>query len=464
MKTKTKSAKSARSKTRKAVKSTRKSVKKPKSRILRLLKNHKGFIPIKNKSKKQAKKIKFGSKSSRTSRLAVLGFVLVFGAVGAYMLFFSSAQTPPKTKTFNGKIAHAGIRFINPDGTGAKQIHYSGANYEADWSWDGKQIAFKRGNWSKGDIYTMRSDGTGEKQITNTPDTHEKLPRFSPDSKYLAYWEAGKDVSSPDKLVLRDLSTGNVTDIHEESFGVFDMDWHPDGKQIIFVSGEKTAILNTETSAVKTLEKKNPEDPTISDVEYSHDGSQIYYRRSNNNIYVMNSDGTNQKAITTHGKASLNIALSPDNKYIAYTYGNPFELHVMKVDGTGDKKIAAGGSYPAWQPRVLKSNSVHSDFNGDGYSDIFLYAPGTEKDVVWYGTPESASFRKNSGSSVQISGTYKPVSGDFNGDGYSDIFYYGPGSTADTLWYGGPKDGEFRRDKNISVSGSKYLPIPGLVE
>lgn len=34
------------------------------------------------------------------------------------------------------------------------------------------------------------------------------------------------------------------------------------------------------------------------------------------------------------------------------------------------------------------------------------------------------------------SGTYRPVIGDFDGDGRDDLFWYAPGSGADVVWWG----------------------------
>ena len=36
--------------------------------------------------------------------------------------------------------------------------------------------------------------------------------------------------------------------------------------------------------------------------------------------------------------------------------------------------------------------------------------------------------------SLTINGTYVPIVGDFGGDDYDDILFYGPGSTSDSLW------------------------------
>lgn len=91
---------------------------------------------------------------------------------------------------------------------------------------------------------------------------------------------------------------------------------------------------------------------------------------------------------------------------------------------------AAADEYPVSGTYV----PVAGDFNGDGVDDIFWYGPGTAADSVWFwfgrhgGGYDSKAFTVN--------GVYQPLVGDFNGDGYSDIYWYGVGTVSDILWYG----------------------------
>jgi hypothetical protein len=70
------------------------------------------------------------------------------------------------------------------------------------------------------------------------------------------------------------------------------------------------------------------------------------------------------------------------------------------------------------------------DFDGDGRADIFWYAPGSAADSIWFGRG-GTSFERLA---RPVSGNYLPFTGDFNGDGRSDIFWYGPGSGPDSVW------------------------------
>jgi Tol biopolymer transport system component len=57
---------------------------------------------------------------------------------------------------------------------------------DPEWSPDGKQIAYSRGNNPAGNIWVMNADGTGNRKLTPGGD-HEMDPAWSKDGKWLCY-------------------------------------------------------------------------------------------------------------------------------------------------------------------------------------------------------------------------------------------------------------------------------------
>jgi hypothetical protein len=73
---------------------------------------------------------------------------------------------------------------------------------------------------------------------------------------------------------------------------------------------------------------------------------------------------------------------------------------------------------------------VTGDFDGDNLDELFWYGPGGGADLIWH-FADSRHFRQQA---VSVSGTYTPLAGDFNGDGIDDVFWYGPGAAPDAMW------------------------------
>jgi hypothetical protein len=74
---------------------------------------------------------------------------------------------------------------------------------------------------------------------------------------------------------------------------------------------------------------------------------------------------------------------------------------------------------------------VAGDFDGDGKADVLWYSP-TGADLLRRGT--ASGFQ--AAPEVVVDGTYVPLAGDFNGEGRADIVWYAPGPAADRHWRG----------------------------
>ena len=100
------------------------------------------------------------------------------------------------------------------------------------------------------------------------------------------------------------------------------------------------------------------------------------------------------------------------------------------------------------------------DFNGDGRDDIFWYAPGDAPDQLWSGTAARGFTHgqplKPAGSAWNIQGDFEAIPGDFNGDGRTDILWYGRGSAPDSIFYT-TASGRFEPG-SVSISGV-YAPV-----
>lgn len=87
---------------------------------------------------------------------------------------------------------------------------------------------------------------------------------------------------------------------------------------------------------------------------WSPDGKTIAFqsdRDGDPDIYVMNTDGSNVVQLTDDTTEDGSPAWSPDGKRIAYVVkqGSDLYIHVMKADGSERKRLGAG-MLPSWSP------------------------------------------------------------------------------------------------------------------
>ena len=81
----------------------------------------------------------------------------------------------------------------------------------------------------------------------------------------------------------------------------------------------------------------------------SSDGSKIAFRSfrdGNEEIYVMNADGTNQTRLTNNAAIDTEPSFSPDGSKIAFQSNRDGhkDLYVMNADGSGQKLLIASSA------------------------------------------------------------------------------------------------------------------------
>ncbi|MBA3523567.1 MAG: PD40 domain-containing protein [Geodermatophilaceae bacterium] len=155
---------------------------------------------------------------------------------------------------------------IGADGTGATRLTSSGSlNEDPAWAPDGSVIAFISDRSGNRDIWTVRPDGTGLRQVTSTPDIQEAHVDWSPDGARIGY-DACRSATFP--------CPGQAPD-----YEIVTAD--PDGT-------DRVAL--TDVPGIDN----NP--------AWSPDGTKIVFRSDRTGftqIWVMDADGANQTQLTT---------------------------------------------------------------------------------------------------------------------------------------------------------------------
>jgi TolB protein len=184
----------------------------------------------------------------------------------------------------------------------------SGNNFSAVFSPD-KKIAFCQQTDEATNLFLMNIDGTNKKLIAAG-----SSPVWSPDGEKIAY--VGRGTSGSPQVFVSNADGGDIMQLTTAylwswdsgfaPFGNYYPKWTPDGKKIVYQSD-----INN---------------------------------RGQSEIYIMNTDGTNQTRLTHADKRSESPEITSDGRYILFSsncdlnFGT--EIYVMDIDGANQHSLS----------------------------------------------------------------------------------------------------------------------------
>jgi len=195
----------------------------------------------------------------------------------------------------------------------------SGGDHDFDPAWSpiGEKIAFHRNPATGLDIgvFVMNPDGTNATEISPSDSLRHGLPAWSPDGREIAFTSTGQPGSGPPLFVIQ-VVNADGSNAHSLRAFARDPTWSPDRRRIAFTSTSSTgdneiAVMDADGSNFLPLTANTVDD---SHPTWSPDGRQIAFattRDGNSEIYVMNADGSNQTRLTNNLAFDDNPAWSP---------------------------------------------------------------------------------------------------------------------------------------------------------
>jgi Tol biopolymer transport system component len=333
---------------------------------------------------------------------AALFATCLLAAVLAALLLTLVAVEKPASAAFpgaNGKIAFTSDRdgdseiySMNFDGTGVVKLTDNVANdYVPTFSPDGTKIVFTSDRditcFLCDEIYTMNADGTGVVRLTNNS-VFDDLPSFSPDGTEIVFMTRR---DGDYEIYTMNADGTNQTRITNNDADDAEPAYSPDGSRIAFTSSRNSCCDMYTINADGTNPTRVTNDSSVGvegGPDFSPDGTRIAFhsQQSDNldvDVFTMNVDGTDLTRLTDDGSSAY-PHFSPDGTKIAFTSAQ--EVYAMNSDGTNQINLTNSPSFDAWsswQPVEYAFGSGSGGSFGEPVRDTELnrLAPGASVPV-----------------------------------------------------------------------------------
>ena len=209
---------------------------------------------------------------------------------------------------------------------------------------------------TKHELYVMDADGSNQRRLSMELSMHGERLSVSPDGTRILMDDYSQvsglsyvTFADPDRRVI--LTTGHATSPR----------WSPDGNRIAYCTGfksddEQVIVMNADGSGATRLTTGSNRHLFV---DWSPDGHRLVFMRDYQ-LYTMNADGSEQRPLLTG--FARNLAWSPDGSMIAFEggrwledrEGNGGDIWVVSSDGSNPRNLTnSPNSYeagPAWSP------------------------------------------------------------------------------------------------------------------
>ncbi|MGH9819416.1 MAG: TolB family protein, partial [Pyrinomonadaceae bacterium] len=204
------------------------------------------------------------------------------------------------------------------------------------WSRDGSNIAFSVKTTGNADIYTIDSDGSGLRQLTDDP-APDMSPSYSANGKEIFF---ARDFYGQPKLFRMNVDGSDARRVTDKSGYELLPALSPDGGTLLFSgdrqNGESRGLdifsIDLNTPGVERILLSRP----LHDVEatFSPDGKKVAFvaeSDGNREIYLMNADGSGVLRLTRNKAVDSSPTFSADGKSIIFSSNRDGKFELFEI-------------------------------------------------------------------------------------------------------------------------------------
>ena len=178
---------------------------------------------------------------------------------------------------------------------------------------------------TRGEVFNIPVGKGVTKNISRTPGAHERDAQWSPDGKSIAYIS---DQTGETEIYVQDAETGEVKQMTKNNDTyIRSFQWSPDAKMIVYTDRENRINLLDVAKKQVTMLSQTPIAEARS-VSFSPDNKWLTYSRTSPNnfsiVYVYNLAEKKEYEITDKWYESYAPVFSTDGKYLVFTSARDF--------------------------------------------------------------------------------------------------------------------------------------------
>ncbi len=202
-----------------------------------------------------------------------------------------------------------------------EQKHVANLLTSAGLSADGKRVAVT----ARGEVFDVPATKGVTRNITRTPGANERGADWSPDGKYIAYIS---DRTGETEVYLQPAEGGDPIQLTTDNDTyIRSLQWSPDSKTVLYTDRKNRIVTVDVSSKTKTVVMQNPEREFYG-VSFSPDSRWLTYTKPAANdfsvVYVYNLADRKEYPVTEKWYNSSSPAFSTDGKYLVFESDRDF--------------------------------------------------------------------------------------------------------------------------------------------